>query len=87
MITEEKHPLIYRAARNLARKHNIKMSEALKIVYSQFKFVSKVMAKGDFEGVLLPGLGSFIVKHNRLKNCDNRKLIQLEQKNLLKGDA
>jgi len=51
----------------LATKYNLPLKEIESIVYSQFKFVAKIMSKGKFESIRLPYFGKFHVKSKRLK--------------------
>jgi nucleoid DNA-binding protein len=50
-----------------ATKHNLPLQEVQKIVFSQFRLVSKTMSKGDMEEVRLPYFGTFKVKPKRIK--------------------
>ena len=51
----------------LASKYNLPLQVVEDIVYSQFKFVSKIIKKGNFDSVRLPYFGKFHVNKNRLK--------------------
>ena len=42
----------------MATKYNLPLSKVEEIIDYQFKFVAKVMRKGDFESVRLPYFGS-----------------------------
>lgn len=84
MITEDRQPLVYKAARVLKNTYGIKLSEALVIASIQFKFVRHVMSKNELEGVLLPGFGSFEVNHNRVKKVSNKRITEITHGNLLK---
>ena len=51
----------------LANKYNLSIQKVEEAVYSQFKYVNKVMKEGKFEAVRLPYLGKFHVLESRLK--------------------
>ena len=51
----------------LANKYNLPLQKIESIVSCQFKFVSKIMKKGNFDSVRLPYFGKFHVNENRLK--------------------
>lgn len=53
--------------RQLAREHNLLISEVKKIVETQFEFLADTIRKGDLEAVRLPFLGLFHVKPGRKK--------------------
>ena len=57
----------------LATKHNLPLSKVEDIVNYQFKFISNIIKKGDFETVRLPYFGKFSVKKGRLKHIQNKK--------------
>jgi len=50
----------------LATKYNLPLSKVEEIINYQFKYVSKIMKEGNFEGVRLPYFGKFYVNKNRL---------------------
>jgi len=56
----------------LATKYNLPLKIVEDIVSSQFKFVDKIMRKGNFDGVRLPYLGKFSVNPNRVKHITKR---------------
>ncbi len=51
----------------LATKYNLPLKVVEDIVYSQFKFVSKIIKEGKFDSIRLPYFGKFHVNKNRLK--------------------
>jgi nucleoid DNA-binding protein len=51
----------------IANKYNLPLQVIEKIVFHQFKFVSKIINKGKFDAVRLPYFGRFHVNKNRLK--------------------
>ena len=55
----------------LATKYNLSLSKVEKIVKHQFKFVEKIMKKGDFESIRIPYFGKFSVNPNRVKHITN----------------
>jgi nucleoid DNA-binding protein len=57
----------------LATKHNLPLSKIEEIVNYQFKFVSNIIKKGEFEAVRLPYFGKFSVKKGRLQHIQNKK--------------
>ena len=56
----------------LATKYNLPINKVKQVVYHQFKYVSNIMKKGDFESIRLPYLGKFHVLPGRLKHLQNR---------------
>lgn len=57
----------------LATKYNLPLKKVTEIINYQFKYVNKVIAKGDFETVRLPYFGKFSVKAKRLEYIRNKK--------------
>lgn len=57
--------------KQLANKYDLPEEQVEKAVYHQFKFVKKIMKKGDFESVRLRRFGKFDVNPNRLKHLNN----------------
>ena len=57
----------------LATKYNLPLKKVTEIINYQFKYVNKVIAKGDFETVRLPYFGKFSVKASRLKYIKDKK--------------
>ena len=57
----------------LADRYEISTKEVNKIVNHQFKFISKIIAKGKFDTIRLPYLGKFIVNKNRVKHINRLK--------------
>ena len=51
----------------LATKYNLPIKKVTEIINYQFKYVTKIMAKGKFESIRLPYFGKFYVKPGRLK--------------------
>jgi nucleoid DNA-binding protein len=62
MIKNRKEIIYY-----LANKYNLPLQSIDKIITYQFKYVSKIMKKGDFESIRIPYFGKFSVNPNRVK--------------------
>lgn len=58
----------------LATKYNLSLSKVEEIIKHQFKFIEKIMKKGDFESVRLPYFGKFSVNPKRVKHITDLKL-------------
>ena len=58
----------------LATKYNLSLSKVEDIIKHQFKFIEKIMKKGDFESVRLPYFGKFSVNPKRVKHITDLKL-------------
>lgn len=56
--------------RRLSLKYNLPYDIVHKIVYSQFKLVSKIMKEGNFSKILLNGFCTFQVDPKRLKRLN-----------------
>lgn len=54
--------------KQLANKYDIPEDKVEEAVYHQFKFVKKIMQKGDFESVRLRRFGKFHVNPKRLEH-------------------
>tara|TARA_B100001059_G_scaffold72361_1_gene69565 strand:+ start:81147 stop:81368 length:222 start_codon:yes stop_codon:yes gene_type:complete len=65
-MVSNKDEIIYK----LATKYNLPISKIEEIVSFQFKFVQKIMKKGDFESVRLPYFGKFSAKKERIKHIN-----------------
>lgn len=57
----------------LATKYDLPIQKIEEAVYYQFKYVSQVIKKGNFESVRLPYLGKFHVLPGRLKHLNNAR--------------
>lgn len=57
----------------LAHKYNLTVREVERVVTYQFKFVSEIMIKGNFETVRLPYFGKFSVNKKRVKYVNELK--------------
>ena len=57
----------------LATKYNLPLQKVEKIINSQFKFVEKIMKKGNFDSIRLPYFGKFSVNPNRVKHLNALK--------------
>ena len=68
-MAKNKDEIIYM----LATKYDLSIKKITEIVNYQFKYVTKIMAKGDFEAVRLPYFGKFSVKAKRLEYIRNKK--------------
>lgn len=62
-MAKNKEEIIYM----LATKYNLPIKTITEIINHQFKYVTKIMAKGDFDAIRLPYFGKFSVKAKRLK--------------------
>jgi len=51
----------------LATKYNLPLQKVKEIVEHQFKFVEKIIKKGDFDSIRLPYFGKWSVNPNRVK--------------------
>ena len=58
---------------HLANKYCLSFEEVEDIINHQFKFVSDVIEKGDFDTVRLPYFGKFTVNKNRVKHINRLK--------------
>ena len=58
---------------HLANKYGLSFEEVEDIINHQFKFVSDVIEKGDFDTVRLPYFGKFTVNKNRVKHINRLK--------------
>ena len=68
-MAKNKEEIIYA----LSVKYDLSIKKVTEIVNYQFKYVTKIMAKGDFESVRLPYFGKFSVKAGRLKYIKDKK--------------
>ena len=57
--------------KQLSNKHDLPEEKIEEAVYHQFKFVKKIMKKGDFESVRLRRFGKFHVNPKRLEKLQN----------------
>ena len=57
----------------LATKYNLPLKKVEEIVNHQFKFVTKIVKKGDFDTIRLPYFGKFMVNKNRVKHINRLK--------------
>jgi nucleoid DNA-binding protein len=58
---------------DLSYKYDLSVEEIEDIINHQFKFVTTIMKKGDFDTVRLPYFGKFIVNKNRVKHINRLK--------------
>jgi len=68
-MTKNKREIIH----YLANKYNLPLSKVEEIVNYQFKFVSDVMTKGDFDSIRLPYFGKFTVNPKRVAHINRLK--------------
>lgn len=68
-VSKNKEEIIYA----LSIKYNLSIKKVTEIINYQFKYVAKIMAKGNFEYVRLPYFGKFSVKPGRLKYIRDKK--------------
>ena len=57
----------------LANKYNLPLSKIEEIIEYQFKYVMKIMKKGDFEAIRLPYFGKFSVNPKRVEYINKKK--------------
>ena len=57
----------------LATKYNLPLNKIEEIVNHQFKFVSNIMKKGNFDSVRLPYFGKFSVNPKRVEYINKLK--------------
>ena len=57
----------------LANKYDLTIKQVEEIVNHQFKFVTKIVKKGDFDTIRLPYFGKFSVNPNRVKYLTDLK--------------
>ena len=57
----------------LATKYNLPLNKIEEIVNHQFKFVEKIIKKGDFDSIRLPYFGKWSVNPNRVKYINKLK--------------
>jgi nucleoid DNA-binding protein len=67
-VVKNKEELIYA----LATKYNLPIQQVEEIVTFQFKFVKKIMLKGNFEAIRLPYFGKFSAKKERIKHINKK---------------
>lgn len=68
-MVKNKDELIY----SLANKYNLPLKKVKEIVEYQFKFVEKIMRKGNFDSIRIPYFGKFSVNPNRIKYINKLK--------------
>jgi nucleoid DNA-binding protein len=56
----------------LATKHNLPLQKIEEIVYSQFKYVAKVMKEGGFASIRLQYFGKFHAKSERIAHLNEK---------------
>ncbi len=59
--------------KEIAHDLGTSIEQVLQVVKFQREYVQKVMMAGDFSGVMLPYLGKFFVKPERLIKLNNKK--------------
>ena len=69
----------------MAVKYDLPVKDIEEIINSQFHYVSKIMAKGDFETIKLPYFGKFTVNENRVKHINRLKNESTRRSNNDKG--
>ena len=68
-MIRNKEEIIY----SLANKYNLPLKKVKQMIEYQFKFVEKIMKKGDFEGIRLPYFGKFTVNPKRVEHITKLK--------------
>lgn len=61
-----------RIINDLAKKHGLAPDKVRRAVMHQFRFVRKIMTKGDFESVRIRYFGKFHVNPKRLKKLQEK---------------
>ena len=69
MASRDKEEII----RKLSYKYDIPFKTVSNIINYQFKYISDIMKKGNFETIRLPYFGKFTVNKNRIKHINNLK--------------
>ena len=69
MMIKDKDMIIY----SLANKYNLPIKKVKSIVEYQFKFVEKIIRKGNFDSIRLPYFGKFKVKKERVEYINKMK--------------
>jgi nucleoid DNA-binding protein len=67
-MAKNKQEIIY----FLANKYDLPLKEVDEIINHQFKFVARIIKKGNFDTIRLPYFGKFIVNKNRLKHINEK---------------
>lgn len=67
-MAKDKQEIIYL----LANKYNLPLKDVEEIVDYQFKFIARIMKKGNFDTIRLPYFGKFTVDKNRLKHINKK---------------
>ena len=57
----------------LATKYNLPLKTVERIINHQFKFVHKIMKKGNFDSIRLPYFGKFSVNQKRVEYINKLK--------------
>lgn len=70
--------------REIAKETGSTMQEVENCVETQFKFIEKIIRRGEFDTVRMPYLGKFTVKPSRVKYLNNKNAIIQRRK--LSGD-
>lgn len=70
--------------KEIAQATGSSISEVEKCVETQFKFIEKIVKRGEFDTVRMPYLGKFTVKPGRIKMLNNKNAIIQRRK--LSGD-
>ena len=68
-MIKNKEELIY----SLANKYDLPLKKVKQMIEYQFKFVEKIMKKGDFESIRLPYFGKFSVNKKRVEHITRLK--------------
>ena len=68
-MIKNKEELIY----HLANKYNLPLKKVKQIIEYQFKFVEKIIKKGNFNSIRLPYFGNFSVNPKRVKHITKLK--------------
>ena len=68
-MIKNKEELIY----SLANKYDLPLKKVKQMIEYQFKFVERVMKKGNFDSIRLPYFGKFTVNPKRVKHITKLK--------------
>ena len=68
-MIKNKEELIY----SLANKYDLPLKKVKQLIEYQFKFVEKIMKKGNLDSIRLPYFGKFTVNPKRVKHITKLK--------------
>ena len=68
-MSKNKKEIIY----SLANKYNLSLKKVEEIINYQFKYITKIMKKGNFKMIRLPYFGKFSVNPRRVEHINKLK--------------